>query len=299
MQLNMGEGKTSVIVPIVAAVLANGKQLVRVIVPKPLIAQTIHVLADRLGGLTNRRVYYLPFSRSLDLSYQNVASLREIMLECVQERGILVLQPEHVLSLKLVSVEKQLSQAANNRPAAELLLELQKWLHSHSRDILDECDEVLDVRSQLVFTIGLQQNVEGSPERWTTVQQVLTLVSKRASSLREPFPSGVVYEPGSPGSFPYLRILRADAGKQLVSWIVQDIIEGLLPNFSYGHLYLHSGLMDAIRSFISFRDTPLAEVQLVKEYSRKPPLWRTLLIHIMKSHFHDIHGHPGLTISGG
>ena len=22
-------------------------------------------------------------------------------------------------------------------------------------------------------------------------------------------------------------------------------------------------------------------------------------IHIMKSHFHDIHGHPGLTISGG
>lgn len=278
MQLNMGEGKTSVIVPIAAAVLANGKQLVRVIVPKPLIAQTIHVLADRLGGLTNRRVYYLPFSRSLDLSYQNVASLREIMLECVQERGILVLQPEHVLSLKLVSVEKQLSQAANNRPAAELLLELQKWLHSHSRDILDECDEVLDVRSQLVFTIGLQQNVEGSPERWTTVQQVLTLVSKRASSLRELFPSGVVYEPGSPGSFPYLRILRADAGKQLVSWIVQDIIEGLLPNFSCGHLYLHSGLMDAIRSFISFRDTPLAEVQLVKEYSRKPPLWRTLLI---------------------
>ena len=121
MQLNMGEGKSSVIVPMVAVVLANGDQLVRVIVPKPSTAQTLHVLADRLGGLTNRRIYYLPFSRSLKVDYWKVASLRQIMLECMRERGILVVQPEHVLSLKLVSVVKQLSRAEDHRAANPLL----------------------------------------------------------------------------------------------------------------------------------------------------------------------------------
>ena len=277
MQLNMGEGKSSVIVPIVAAVLANGDQLVRVIVPKPLTAQTLHLLADRLGGLTNRRIYYLPFSRSLEVNDQKVTSFRQIMLECMEERGILVLQPEHVLSLKLVSVEQQLSQAEDGQ-LADWLLNLQRWLHSYSRDILDESDEILDVRSQLVFTLGHQQHVEGSPERWTTTQQVLGLVSKHASSLRELFPHGIEYDPGPPGSFPYLRILQADAGEKLILWMVQDVIEGRLPNISFGHLHFHSGLKDAIENFISCEEVPPAKVQLVKEYIGQTPLWGGLLL---------------------
>ena len=275
MQLNMGEGKSSVIVPIVAVVLANGDQLVRVIVPKPLMAQTLHVLADRLGGLTNRRIYYVPFSRSLEVNDQKVASLRQIMLECIRERGVLVVQPEHVLSLKLVRVEKQLSQAEDDR-VAHLLLGLQRWLHSHSRDILDESDEILDVRSQLIFTIGHQQHVEGSPERWTTTEQVLGLVSKHASSLRELFPLGVEYEPGPSGSFPYLLILQAAAAQKLTSWIVEDVIQRVLPNFNFGQY--HSDLRDAIRTFISYEDIPLAIVQLVKECFGQTSLWGGLLL---------------------
>ena len=277
MQLNMGEGKTSVIVPIVAATLANGDQLVRVIVPKPLTVQTLHVLADRLGGLTSRRIYYLPFSRSLEVSHEAVASLRQIMLECMEERGILVLQPEHALSLKLVGVEKQLSQAEDSQLASPLL-ELQMWLYSHSRDILDECDEILDVRSQLVYTIGLHQPVEGSPERWTTTQQVLNLVSKRASFLHDLFPHGVELEPGPPGSFSYLRILQAEAGDRLISWIVHDVVDGLLPNISFGHLPLHSGILDAIQSFISCEDVSPAKVVLVRESCQKTLLWGGLLL---------------------
>ena len=277
MQLNMGEGKSSLIVPIVAVVLANGNQLVRVIVPKPLTAQTLQVLADRLGGLTNRRIYYLPFSRSLEVDCRKATSLCQIMLECMRERGILVVQPDHVLSLKLVTVEKELSRAEDGQ-VAHLLLGLQRWLHSRSRDILDESDEILDVRSQLVFTVGHQQHAEGSPERWTTTEQVLSLVSKHASSLRELFPLGVEYEPGPPGSFPYLRILQADAGQKLTSWIVEDVIEGLLPNISLGHIHIHPGLKDAIRTFISCEDVPLKTIQLVKEYVRQTPLWGGLLL---------------------
>ena len=275
MQLNMGEGKTSVIVPIVAVVLANGEQLVRVIVPKPLTVQTLHLLADRLGGLTNRRIYYIPFSRSLAVNHEKVASLRQIMSECMREHGVLVVQPGHILSLKLLSVEKQLSQAHEGQ-LAHPLLELQRWLYSHSRDILDESDEVLDVRSQLVFTIGGQQDMEGSPERWTTTEQILGLVGKHASSLRELFPLGVEFEPGPPGSFPYLRISQADAGQKLISWIVQDVIDDLLPNICFGQL--RPGLRDAIRSFVSCEDACHANVQSVEECFRKTPLWAGLLL---------------------
>ena len=277
MQLNMGEGKSSVIIPIVAAVLADSNQLIRVIVPRSLTTQTLHLLIDRLGGLVGRRVYYLPFSRSSGVNEVRMTSMHQIMLECMQKRCILVVQPEHILSLKLVSVEKQFSRAKDDR-LASLFVELQRWLHSHSRDILDECDEIFDVRSHLVFTIGHRRPLEGSPERWTTTQQVLGLINKHAPFLRGLFPLGVEYEHGPPGSFSYLRILQVEAGRRLISWIAQDIMDGLLPNISFEHLHLHSPLRDAILSFISCEDVSPSRARLVKEHSEKTPFWGNLLL---------------------
>ena len=151
MQLNMGEGKSSVIVPISVAKLATGDHLVRVVVPKALTTQMFQILVDRLGGLANRPIYYLPFSRSLSLAPERVDALWSLMSECKRKCGVLVVQPDHVLSLKLVTIEKQLFA---DKHVAPQLLELQKWLYSHSRDILDESDEILHVRYQLVYTIS-------------------------------------------------------------------------------------------------------------------------------------------------
>ena len=114
MQVNMGEGKSSVIIPIVAAALADGKQLVRVIVPKALTVQMFDLLVARLGGLVNRPIYYLPFSRTPEKSYYGrvtrlqVVDLHELMLQCMADRGILLVQPDHVVSLKLKSIEEQI-----------------------------------------------------------------------------------------------------------------------------------------------------------------------------------------------
>ena len=114
MQVNMGEGKSSVIIPIAAAALADGKQLVRVVVPKPLTVQMFELLVARLGGLANRPIYHLPFSRTPEYdSDGNVISLQiddlhTLMHQCMAEGGILLVQPEHVVSLKLMSGEAQL-----------------------------------------------------------------------------------------------------------------------------------------------------------------------------------------------
>ena len=117
MQVNMGEGKSSVIIPIAAATLADGKQLVRVIVPKALTVQMFELLVSHLGGLANRPIYHLPFSRTPEyngagkvISLQ-IDDLQKLMSRCMAERGILLVQPEHVLSLKLQSVESQTCEA--------------------------------------------------------------------------------------------------------------------------------------------------------------------------------------------
>ena len=113
MQVNMGEGKSSVIIPIAAAALADGKQLVRVIVPKALTVQMFELLVSRLGGLTNRSIYHLPFFRTPEYDDEDgvislqIDNLQKCMSRCMAERGILLVQPEHVLSLKLKSVEEQ------------------------------------------------------------------------------------------------------------------------------------------------------------------------------------------------
>ncbi|KAF8554288.1 hypothetical protein OG21DRAFT_1497164 [Imleria badia] len=272
MQLNMGEGKSSVIVPISVAKLADGDQLVRVVVPKALTSQMFQILVDRISGLTNRQIYYLPFSRSLPLGPEEVAAMQSLMSECMRKRGVLVLQPDHALSLKLVTIEKQLS----TDDIAQPLLELQRWLHSFARDILDESDEILHVRYQLVYTIGLQQHMEGSPDRWTTTQQVFNAVRQHAESLRASFKEGIEYETGPPGSFPQIRILQPNAVEGLISQIARDAVDGLLPNLHFPQL--NSRLGDAVISFITNKDVPLTTFKLVEEYARRSTLWGGLLL---------------------
>jgi len=60
----MGEGKTFLIAPIVAAKLADGCPLVRIVVAKPQAKQMTQMIISKLGGLLHRRVYYMPFSRA-------------------------------------------------------------------------------------------------------------------------------------------------------------------------------------------------------------------------------------------
>lgn len=63
LQMNMGQGKTSVIMPMVAAVLADGNSLTRLLVPKALLSQAAQILQSRLGGLLGREIIHVPFSR--------------------------------------------------------------------------------------------------------------------------------------------------------------------------------------------------------------------------------------------
>ena len=72
------------------------------------------LLVARLGGLANRPIYQLAFSRTPEYDRYGsqiptrIDDLHKIMRRCMDQRGVLLVQPEHVVSLKLMSIETQL-----------------------------------------------------------------------------------------------------------------------------------------------------------------------------------------------
>ena len=115
MQLNMGEGKSSCIVPMAAVALADGMKLVRIIVAKPQSQQMKQMLISKLGGLLDRRVYYMPISRLLKLDSSGAKAIRAILKDCMDNGGVLLVQPEHILSLQLMAPECYISGGRENR----------------------------------------------------------------------------------------------------------------------------------------------------------------------------------------
>jgi len=137
-----------VIVPIVAAALADRSRLTRVVVLKPLARQMFRLLCRTLGGLTNRRIFYLPLDRSIRPNPDSVKKIHSLFVECMEAGGILLCQPEHILSFKLMALETLLSSPSSS--LSQSLLSTQRYVEENARDILDESDEILSPKYQLV-----------------------------------------------------------------------------------------------------------------------------------------------------
>ncbi|KAF8459799.1 hypothetical protein BDZ91DRAFT_851880 [Kalaharituber pfeilii] len=254
MQLLMGEGKTSIIVPIVATALADGTKLVRVVVLKPLCGQMFQTLVQRLGGLVNRRIFYMPFSRKLNLSSLDVKRIHSMFEHCRSTGAILVVQPEHILSFKLLGLERLYNaqhrettvndghrDASEQTSVAQLLIDTQLWLKKYSRDILDESDEILSSRHELIYTIGNSKPIQHHPQRWLVVQEILTLVEQTLKERREErriSPHSFEIEQSKysrVGGFDSIRILDLAAGRELLESVAKRIIASQLPIISFRH----------------------------------------------------------------
>ena len=241
MQLNMGEGKSSVgsiadylmctiliglqvIVPIVSTALANGEQLVRVVVLKPLCTQMFHLLKQRVCGLANRRIFYLPFSRTVSLDADQSRVIYDMFKACAQEGGILLCQPEHILSFQLMGLHLLCN--AKDIAKAAPFLEAQSWLDDKARDILDESDEILSVRYQLIYTLGAPAPLQSQPDRWQLIQNIFSLLKDTLEELPIEQRDELEVQPVDAYSqrFPRTRILTHDRGQQLLRSIADQIV---------------------------------------------------------------------------
>ncbi|KAK0738067.1 hypothetical protein B0T18DRAFT_394422 [Schizothecium vesticola] len=238
MQLNMGEGKSSVIVPLVVLDVADGTRLACAVVAKPQSKQMRHTLIAKLGGLVNRRVFYLPFSRSIRLSAAQMETVRQIIKTCREQGGVLLMQPEHLLSFKLMGIEKIWNEGSGSATASGDALKLYQEFEEVSRYIVDESDENFSVKFELIYTMGSQQPVEMSPGRWTLIEAVLELLrdivkSMADSKLGGGGLEGLLFEErfDTPGGFPTIRVLEEAAGRRLMEKLARIVCKLGLPGF--------------------------------------------------------------------
>lgn len=267
LQLNMGEGKSSVIVPMIAAALANGSRLIRVIVLKPLLRQTELVLTQRLGSLLDQRVCHIPFSRKTPITPLTINCIQRIHESFKEKEGIMITLPEETLSMQLMTRERMTMQPE----LSASILDLQRWIRSNCRDILDESDEILGIRSQLIYPVGSQQMLDGKTDRWLVVQAVLRRLLHHAALHPEQLELDY-----NGKSFPSITIPRPEIFTQITALLVDDALDGQIAGVGFD--FYSEGTRSAIREFISTRQLSEVHQTTVMKDCSESSHWPAILI---------------------
>ncbi|VBB80720.1 Putative protein of unknown function [Podospora comata] len=265
MQLNMGEGKSSVIVPIVSIAISDGSRLARVVVAKAQAKQMEHTLVSAIGRLVGRRVYFLPISRAVRVDSKAIRTIARLIRQCREECGVLLVQPEHILSFKLMGLEG----VWNKHPVAQTILSTYSELESISRDIVDESDENFSVKFELIYTMGSQQPVDMSPERWVLIQDLLGVVRdvakklKRGDAKQSGPTDGLLFEeePKS-GRFPTIRTLDESAGTQLMEATARELCRLGMRGLPIQHQTRQ--MRDAVLQYIMDPDVDQQHIEMVE-----------------------------------
>ena len=260
--LSQGEGKSSVIVPLVAAAIANGSRLARVIVLKSLAKQMNDTLSVRLGGLVDRPIFYMPFTRKIDLTTAAVKQIQVLLEDCKSSKGILLAQPEHILSFKLIGIERL---TAGDSEIASRLLQAQSWLDANARDLLDESDEILDVKFQLIYTLGTQRLIDGQPDRWLLTQMMLDLVEKHAHEIQLSEPEEIELNYRTSSSFPTIILLSESIAQRLMSKVADDVLDSHLPALNFENCPTH--VSTAALRFIQDDQVSKEDCDVIKQYT--------------------------------
>ncbi|CAF0995068.1 unnamed protein product [Adineta steineri] len=224
MQMNMGEGKTSVILPMLSAYLSSfNSSLVRIIVLKSLLPTNYQSLRCKLGGLLNRRIFPFACRRDMNFSDVQIKQIVNRLEQGLRNGDVILTSPEDILSFDLLTIDKCRQKQFD---VARSMLSLQRWLKEFVRDILDESDEILHVKYQLVYTVGAQQQVDGGAERWTTIQSILELVKKHAANISKKFSEDVSYQSSERKSgFPHFRFQSSEPFSSLSQMIANDWLD--------------------------------------------------------------------------
>jgi hypothetical protein len=271
----MGEGKSSVIIPLVASTLANGSELVRVITLKPLANQMFQILVSRLSGLPNRPIFCVPISRNLHMTSSVIGEIRGLFERCIKEGGVLVVQPEHILSLKLMYIDILLRPGPlrniGERSMTHKLGRLQDWLAVVSRDVLDECDEILHARYQLVYSAGKHIPVDDHPNRWATIQQVFGRLQAHATRFPEMFEVDT-----KQGAFPTIQLLDASVFQQISFLIIDDALGGIISNLPLD--VMPSQVQAATRRFMAQTEVSDIDHELIHSYCAGTTLFSGILL---------------------
>jgi hypothetical protein len=277
MQMNMGEGKTSIILPMLALSLSSpSSTLIRIVVLKSLFPTTYQSLKNKLGGLLNRRVFPFACRRDINFNDGQIKQIYNRLQEGLCNCDVMITSSEDILSFDLLIIDKW---RQNKFHIGISMITVQRWFKKFARDVLDESDEILHVKYQLIYTVGSQRQVDAGEERWKTIQSILELVKKHAPEISRHFSEYVCYKPHKRKSaFPQFRLQTHDSFVLLCEKIATDwtekrpcrqadkkvILSFLLdPNSSVEHLVDKKFSQNDIQLFLIVRGLLSSEVLLI------------------------------------
>jgi len=175
-QMIMGAGKTSVVAPLLALIVADGKSLVLSVVPKALVEMSRTRMRETFAAIMVKRIYTLDFDRSTTVT----PSMRRSLENAAANRGVVVATPTTLKSIMLSYIET-LQQIREAKEAGGMRMKLQELtanaaelakilaLFKEGVMLLDEVDLILHpLKSELNFPIGDKFDLDGSDEgeRW-------------------------------------------------------------------------------------------------------------------------------------
>jgi hypothetical protein len=230
-------------------------------VPRSQLKQQFHILRQTVTSFCNRRIFHLPFKRDLKIDEQSAHRIHQFLSTSAHSGAIWLCEPEQLLSLKLLSLDKSLRNDFYDR-TGEHLMKIQTWLHLNARDIIDESDEVLHTKQQVIYTVGHQKPLDAAPWRWEVLQKLLGLLVQYLDRIefRGNGTSNFIMERSKhPGAFPtLLRFHNSDGDHVIRDFIVQSILDN--------EWSIRSTLVDLSLQLVTARELPLEVYQILRKH---------------------------------
>ena len=265
-QLNMGEGKTRVILPMLALYWRNSGNLLRFNFLPALLQEAGEYLHNVLSAtVLEIPVFHFAFNRDVHLNVETADTLLLSLRSCLTSGGVVLCTPEHRMSLKLKSYELIISNetGSNNdfktttescedrKHVCEKLKELDslKFL-----DILDEVDELLRTKNKLIYAVGSQEKIPSIENRLSVLQGLLGVVASShlvQHLLSYPFVTqGKVGQVN--GCFQEFRIISGQNFEEIKSLLNKSLAEMLISDPPFGLRWLKYAREDVKKTIIEY-----------------------------------------------
>jgi hypothetical protein len=152
--------------------------------------------------------------------------MRLFLQAASRDGAVWLCEPEQLLSLKLLGPDRLLRGQSLEQTGKELVT-LQLWLQSSTRDIIDESDDVLHTKQQVIYTIGQQKDLDAAPWRWEVIQKLLNLLAGHLSQQKnDPGLSSttIVERYGHKEAFPFIKHFQDDGSAQVIYGLIERSI---------------------------------------------------------------------------
>ena len=146
-QLNMGLGKTRVVIPMLILEGIVRKKHFRLHILSPLFSEALGYFQDALtSGVVRVPVATFPFNRSVTMTPENIQTMYTMFTHCRNVNAVIVVAPEHRLSLRL----KTLDQADGDQELQQMVKKMDECVV----ELFDESDALLHYQYELVYAVG-------------------------------------------------------------------------------------------------------------------------------------------------